>query len=244
MNKYFVISDIHGFYDEMINALDDAGYDPTNPSHWLISCGDNFDRGPDNKKVMYFLLRQPRCVLVRGNHEDLFDWACTEGLSMRDYANGTVDTIEELGASSTSLDWTMQDKMDLAFKCTRGFFDRMINFYETKNYVFVHGWIPSAKVSPDGDWRKADTERWEAARWENGMKAAKHGHLDPAGKTIVCGHWHTSWGHAITKGTSEWDEDADFSIYRNDGIIAIDACTAYTHKVNVLVIEDEPMEEN
>ena len=241
MNKYFVVSDVHGFYKEMCEALDAAGYDPTNSSHWLISCGDNFDRGPENFKVMWYFLHQPRCILVRGNHEDLLDYACTEGISMRDYPNGTVDTIEELGASATRLDWTMNDKMDLTFKRTRGFFDRMINFYETKNYVFVHGWIPSLKLYPD--WRKAPTSAWEKARWENGMKAARSGHLDPAGKTIVCGHYHTSWGHHIQSGTPEWEEGSDFRIYYDKGIIAIDGCTAYTGKVNVLVIEDNPLEE-
>ena len=225
----------------MCEALDAAGYDSTNSSHWLISCGDNFDRGPENFKVMRYFLHQPRCILVRGNHEDLLDYACTEGISMRDYPNGTVDTIEELGANATRLDWTMNDKMDLTFKRTRGFFDRMINFYETKNYVFVHGWIPSLKLYPD--WRKAPTSAWEKARWENGMKAARSGHLDPAGKTIVCGHYHTSWGHHIQSGTPEWEEGSDFRIYYDKGIIAIDGCTAYTGKVNVLVIEDDPLEE-
>lgn len=58
-------------------------------------------------------------------------------------------------------------------------------------------------------------------------------------KTIVCGHWHTSYGHSKYehKG-SEFGEDADFSPYYGPGIIAIDACTAFSGKVNCLVIED------
>ena len=75
------------------------------------------------------------------------------------------------------------------------------------------------------------------------MKAARSGHLDPAGKTIIAGHYHTSWGHHIQSGTPEWGEGSDFRIYRDKGIIAIDGCTAYTGKVNVLVIEDDPLEE-
>ena len=46
MPKFFVVSDVHGFYDELLNALDDAGFDSENTDHYLISCGDNFDRGP------------------------------------------------------------------------------------------------------------------------------------------------------------------------------------------------------
>ena len=58
-------------------------------------------------------------------------------------------------------------------------------------------------------------------------------------KTIVCGHWHTSYGHSKYehKGT-EFGEDADFSPYYAPGIIAIDACTAFSGMVNCLVIED------
>ena len=42
-------------------------------------------------------------------------------------------------------------------------------------------------------------------------------------KTIVCGHWNTSYGHSKYehKGT-EFGEDADFSPYYGPGIIAID----------------------
>ena len=36
----------------------------------------------------------------------------------------------------------------------------------------------------------------------------------------------------------EFGEDADFSPYYGPGIIAIDACTAFSGKVNCLVIED------
>ena len=37
MPKFFVFSDVHGFYDEFVKALDEAGYDKNNPEHWLIS---------------------------------------------------------------------------------------------------------------------------------------------------------------------------------------------------------------
>ena len=45
MKKYFVVSDIHGCYDELIKALNEVGFDETNPSHYLIDCGDFYDRG-------------------------------------------------------------------------------------------------------------------------------------------------------------------------------------------------------
>ena len=43
--KCFVLSDIHSFYDEMISALNEAGYDKDNKDHTIIILGDIFDRG-------------------------------------------------------------------------------------------------------------------------------------------------------------------------------------------------------
>ena len=50
--KYFVSSDIHGFYDEWILALKNKGFDIKNPNHKIIICGDIFDRGRQPKKLL------------------------------------------------------------------------------------------------------------------------------------------------------------------------------------------------
>lgn len=117
----------------------------------------------------------------------------------------------------------------------------MLDYFETEHYVFTHGWIPSIpnrdkSYSYISSWREADREQWNRARWFNGMDAVQ---TADENKTIVCGHWHTSYGHSKYehKGT-EFGEDADFSPYYGPGIIAIDACTAFSGKVNCLVIED------
>ncbi len=71
-------------------------------------------------------------------------------------------------------------------------------------------------------------------------------------KTIVCGHWHTSWGHTYLHNVGVEYPETCFSTYEGDpcdhkmhsepfideGIIALDACTALTHKVNVYVIDN------
>ncbi len=70
------------------------------------------------------------------------------------------------------------------------------------------------------------------------MEAARQGVIEP-NKTIVCGHWHCSYGHAKIKGKgTEFGKDANFSPYRAKGVLAIDACTAVSGKVNVVVLED------
>jgi hypothetical protein len=96
---------------------------------------------------------------------------------------------------------------------------------------------------------------WESARWINGIEAGfvkKEKILEP-GKTIICGHWHCSYGHywkavkdTVAAGGSifdvkgyEFGENECFEPFFADGIIAIDGCTAHTGKVNVIVLEDE-----
>ena len=70
------------------------------------------------------------------------------------------------------------------------------------------------------------------------------------GKKIVVGHFHTSYGHVRDKYKDkslieyrklEFSDDACFDIYEDSNIIALDACTALTKKINILVIDDEEM---
>ena len=42
--KFFVTSDIHSGYTPLKKALDEKGFDPNNETHWLVVCGDCFDR--------------------------------------------------------------------------------------------------------------------------------------------------------------------------------------------------------
>ena len=98
------------------------------------------------------------------------------------------------------------------------------------------------------DWRNAHYSEWEQARWLNGIDMARKGLVEP-GKTIVCGHWHCSYGHMLQSlptgnWLSEFEENAIWEPYYSNGVIAIDRCTAHTGQVNVLVLEDEFLENN
>lgn len=236
MAKLFVISDVHGFYDEMKAALDKAGFDPNNEEHWLISCGDNLDRGHQPQEVIDYLMSLERKVLIRGNHESLL----LDCLQRRypygyDYSNGTAQTIMDLAPDV----YTFLDACDIAYHKTREFIYNMVDYFETENYIFVHSWIPlnrdDATFNPD--WRNASYKDWEDSRWYNPYQLAEQRLLPD--KTLVFGHWHTSWPRHCYEGKPEFGEGSDFSIYYGDGYIGIDGCCAYTHRVNVLVIEDE-----
>ena len=248
MPKMFVISDIHGYYDEMISALDGAGFDKDNPEHWIVTCGDHFDRGRQPSQVMRYLLNLPRKVLVKGNHEQLLLDCIDRGYpEYHDYSNGTAQTIVDL-AETYDFDLAC-DKIRSRVK---RFVDQTVNYFETQNYIFVHSWIPTLPGEDwngkpwytqnrfdifNPDWRQANQIEWNDAMWGNPFNMAECGLLPD--KTVAFGHWHCSTGWAKAEGRSEFGEDAKFEPYFGDGFIAIDACTAHSGKCNVIVLEDE-----
>ena len=42
MKTYFVCSDIHGYYNEWMSSLNDAGFDKDNKDHILVVLGSPF----------------------------------------------------------------------------------------------------------------------------------------------------------------------------------------------------------
>lgn len=254
MPKFFVVSDVHGAADLMKQALNDAGFDPWNSEHWLISLGDNFDRFPQPVEVMHYLQSLPRKVLCKGNHESLLQDLCESGYpGTHDISNGTYDTVCKFGGES--LGRSFEECCIITEQRTKNFIYSMVPYFETKNYVFTHGFLPvncddgfpmyyrrNRKFSKKEDWREAHASEWEQAHWLNGMEMVHNGF--GIEKCVVVGHWHASWGRYHYEGKEEWGPRADFSpYYYEDKLIAIDACIAYSGKVNVLVIEDEFLEE-
>jgi serine/threonine protein phosphatase 1 len=98
--RTFVIGDIHGCVDEvdrLVDALAPAAADT------LVFLGDYVDRGPASKGVIDRLLRLrregPRCVFLRGNHEDMFLGFLGEGGAFGEafIANGGGHTLRSYG---------------------------------------------------------------------------------------------------------------------------------------------------
>ena len=259
MPKLFVCSDIHSYLTPLKRALNEAGFDSDNTDHWLIVCGDCFDRGDESYELFRYLMQLERKILIRGNHDDLLEECCMrEWAEWHDESNGTKQTILDIGGARYGKPFA---------ECCQNTWDKMaryrellVNYFETQNYIFVHGWIPceiyyegkidkpwyqhqkTFKYKPD--WRDCNDVEWESARWINGINRAFDG-ITESGKTIVCGHWHCSLGHFYdNKGkTSEFGKDAIWEPWYHKGCIAIDRCTAHTDEVNVLVLEDEFLEE-
>lgn len=249
--RYYITADIHSYFYPFKAALTEAGFFEDKEPHKLIICGDLFDRGPDALALQDFILDlmdKDQIILIRGNHEDLAmdlvqDWY-GEKSKKHHHSNGTIDTICQL-THKNMIDVHVDYKVENLFAETpfvTKIIPAMKNYFETDRYIFVHGWIPfhydESGYKKINDWRQADEKAWREARWANGMAAAHQG-ITEKDKTIVCGHWHCSFGHFhYGHAVEEFGDDANFNPYYENGIIAIDACTAYSRKVNCIVVED------
>lgn len=246
MKKYFITSDVHSFYEPMMTALNEAGFDANDPDHIFVSCGDLFDRGPDGIKCLDFVndLPDERKILIRGNHEDLLEELLERGsYEWYDLHNRTDDTIRQFSKLVDGSDLSLpklcrklQESRDLS-----RYYDDLKYFHETDKYIFLHGYIPvidnGISVSYDPNWRLETASVFKEAAWLNGYEMWRQG-IREEGKTIICGHIHSSYGHFhLHNEGEEFGEDMNSGIFYDEGIIGLDACTAYTGKVNVLVLE-------
>lgn len=235
MKKLFVVSDVHSHYTLLKETLDRAGFNKDNEDHFLICLGDYFDRGDEALETLKFFEQLPRKVLLRGNHEDmLLKLFQTGKLLPHHYINGTMRTLESF-FGKYSID-PVDDTIDFSGK-TRTvdriceFIEETVDYYETENYVFVHGWLPENALTPEGR-QKASPESWEKARWVRWNE--RYVGLRPlTDKTLVCGHVPTFYANALDPSRNK----NSYEIFYGNGIIAIDAGTADTKQVNVLVLD-------
>ena len=234
--KIFVVSDIHGHCSLLVQALERAGFDKHNEEHLLVCCGDYFDRGNENLEVLQFFERLKHKVLLRGNHEDMLQKLLTTGKMLpHHYLNGTAATLNNL-FGKYSID-PLDHTIDFSGKTRMvdrllDFIEETVDYYETEHYVFVHGWLPEnvdqLKDIPASAWQEA---RWK--KWTQNYTGAP----PRKDKILVCGHMPTFFARPFDPHRDPNCAD----IFYGNGLIAIDAGTADSKQINVLVLEDEFM---
>ena len=190
--RYYVVADVHGYYEELITALTEKGFFEDKEPHKLIVCGDLFDRGYEAVKLQQFILElmdKDEVILIRGNHEDLaielieniHKWMTAAVMYTHHWRNGTVETVLQL--TEMRLNEACKNPSECAARMNETPFLKqlipaMLDYFETENYIFVHGWIPTKStqiqampfsVEPLENFRSANKQQWETARWYNGM---------------------------------------------------------------------------
>jgi serine/threonine protein phosphatase 1 len=221
--KFFCVSDVHSYYSALKKALDEAGFDSNNEEHYLVSCGDAFDRGSESEEVLHFLMSLDRKILVKGNHDLLLEDLCMREFPYSyDQSNGTVRTVNDVGGAGEG--YCFDKCCENTWNRTTAYRASLVNYFETENYIFVHSWVPlkclddlpkhyikNRQFEYDPDWRTADRNSWEQAMWGNPFELAEQG-FNKTGKTIVFGHWHCSTGWAKEEGRSEFGDNAKWDI--------------------------------
>lgn len=163
---YFCLSDIHGFFPQMKEALWRAGFRKTNKNHILIINGDLFDRGSFPLQVYNFihLIPKNRRILIKGNHESLYMELLKKPFPERhDWHNMTVETFCDIAGMPVNLlnEDTYDYNYDAYYEGSRKAWKEIVerveksevtkwlrskewkNYYELGNYIFTHSFIPT-----------------------------------------------------------------------------------------------------
>lgn len=139
----FVIGDIHGELGALKECLSRAAFDYENDT--LISLGDLVDRGNDSYLVIEELLKIKNKILIRGNHDEVFNHWIKTGHHRFDWAHGSMETkVSYMRAISYDDDFDSIDRMDfiLVPESHRDLFDSQVSYYiDDKKRLFVHAGI-------------------------------------------------------------------------------------------------------
>lgn len=235
----FVLSDVHGYYTEMKEALEGAGFCAEKDDHLFVSCGDLFDRGTENKSVYDFIRSLKNKILIKGNHEDMLLEILQRGyLIDRDIDNGAALTVSDLLGKDALSEKGEFDRELHGEKIAElsAFIEGMLDYYETESHIFTHGWLPivfeGRYPQVDPNWRFACKEDWRFAHGLEWQQLYSVGAV-LKDKTIVCGHRPARMG-SMFDSFREFDFSEPFF---GKGMIAIDAGTVRSGRVNVLVIK-------
>lgn len=257
--KYFVTSDIHGFFKPFKKALEDAGFEYNNQNHILVVCGDLFDRGDDALSVYNYIkgLPKERRILIKGNHDYLFvNLFNKDKPDEADILDGTYDSMRQL-ANDFSCSFEELKNKEIIKEVVRFFNSNEFRyFYEANKYIFVHSFIPlgiketcknlddpniDKDLYYDPDWRKfSDKTLLIKSAYDSSWRKFKAGYFEEEakkGKVLICGHTHGYEFYRNIDGVKFEGKNYDFSIYYGDHLINLDGNVEKSEKINVLVLD-------
>ena len=233
--KYYFISDVHGQYDKMMSALEQAHFNKD--ADTIVSVGDPFDRGDKSLDVLKFLMSCPNRILIWGNHDlRLKELALGKSSYLYDYHNGVLQTLqsfcENYDLSHIEVAFDILENNRDTYMLLWQYFDECVFAAEWRELIVTHAWVPSSiyGYSADPFWREADASTWIDATWSHTENLFKNGAFPD--KALLVGHWH-SW-------RLRGDADDLSTFVFEDKLIAIDGCTNLPRGlVNVYVFETD-----
>ncbi len=225
-NEAFVISDIHGCYDEFEDML----------QYWdkerqlLILNGDFIDRGPKSleviKKVNELRTNYPHQVFTNwGNHEEMFIMVLNKpGLFDSVMNVGMLETFESL-LPGRDREQIMNEPYETLVSILDENDDELSDFIEGLSEYIIFGdvLVVHAGVNPGVDWE--ETSSHDETLWYRGF----HYQKNKTGKVIVVGHTPTN--------NINSDKSYNVIINRDGNIVSIDGGVCFGGQLNGIVIE-------
>ena len=164
--RTIIIGDIHGCQEPLERLLEKVKLDPNRDR--LIFLGDLMDRGDQSWEVFDRVRRLKlamgdRCVLIKGNHEQMMLEAQEDRMMMNLwYSNGGAKTVSSFRKHQDDV-WNH-----------RQWFEQMGLYYETEQYICVHGGVEDQGPKATSE----DTFLWDRSILEGNYK----------GKLVIAGH--------------------------------------------------------
>ena len=230
-NMRYIISDIHGCYDEYIKLLDKIRFTDEDTLYIL---GDAVDRGPEPIKVLKDMMSRPNIIPIIGNH-DFIIYRISKKLSVEvteeNYDNYLTedDIIDYILWMQNSGKNTAEQFRKLSGEEQADILDYIAqaSLYETleqgkKRYILVHAGL--ANFSPDKDLDEYDLHEFLEKR----ANYSKRYYTDK-NVYLVTGHTPTIY----IKG---WERA---EVYKKNGHIAIDCGCVLGGKLAAYCIETE-----
>lgn len=227
----YIISDIHGCYDEYMELLDRirfAGEDK------LYILGDAVDRGPKPIKVLKDMMRRPNVIPIIGNH-DFIMYTLMKKFSVEVTAENynnylTADDILDYnlwmqdGGQITAEQFSLLSKEE---KTAILDYISQASLYETfeqdgKRYILVH--VGLANFSPHKDLDGYDLYDFFEER------------VDYSKRYYPDGNVYLVTGHTPTIHIRGWEKS---EVYRKNGHIAVDCGCVFGGKLAAYCIETE-----
>jgi serine/threonine protein phosphatase 1 len=175
-DNLYAIGDIHGSLDALERLMDKIS--PDLAQNRLVFVGDYIDRGPQSQGVVDYIVRLKnlaplgQVVCLKGNHEAMFLDFLAGGPAEMFLFNGGLATLEDYWGDH----WV--DREDLTLPPDhRQFYQDLQLYYETPDYIFVHGGLkPGVSLAE---------QREEDLLWIRGEFIAS---TEDFGRRVIFGH--------------------------------------------------------
>lgn len=165
--KYFIIGDVHGCYDELLDLLDKAGL---NSDDQIICIGDMVDRGMKSAEALNFFRTTPGVASIQGNHE-------------RKHARSFRGEIEP--AASQAITRLQIGEAD--YPAAVAYMDGLPRYLDLPDALLVHGfWEPGVPLEEQRETVIVGTMTGENYLKDNGIWPW-YEYYD-GGKPLVVGH--------------------------------------------------------